>query len=176
MGYQLPRAVIEANIILDRLGVVEPPVPVEELAVKMGLQVVRAPASGSESAFLIRDSNRVIIGVNSRQSRRRQRFSIGHEIGHWRMHDGRPLIVDHSIRINKRDDVSSAATDSEEIEANAFAAALLMPRAWVQSLADQYLEYGVNDREDLVQRLAGVFDVSTEAMRFRLINLGIFAG
>ncbi|MGW4521345.1 ImmA/IrrE family metallo-endopeptidase [Amycolatopsis sp. NPDC004378] len=148
----------------------------EEIASRAGIQVVRAPSNGSESAFLVRDGRRIIIGVNSRQSRRRQRFSIAHELGHWQMHEGRPLIVDHTIRINKRDEVSSAATDTEEIEANSFAAALLMPRTWMQAAVDRELQLGVNDRDALTLSLAKEFDVSTEAMRFRLMNLGIFSG
>lgn len=172
--YRRPRAVVEAEQLLALYGISSPPVPVEEIASHAGIQVVRAASHGSESAFLIRDHSRTIIGVNSRQSRRRQRFSIAHELGHWKLHDGRALIVDHSIRINKRDNVSSAATDTEEIEANSFAAALLMPRTWVQQAVDRELQFGVNDRDDLTQSLAKEFDVSTEAMRFRLINLGIF--
>ena len=72
--------------------------------------------------------------------------------------------------------MSSAATDTEEIEANSFAAALLMPRIWVQAAVDRELQFGINDRDELTLSLAKEFDVSTEAMRFRLINLGIFSG
>ncbi|UOZ10200.1 ImmA/IrrE family metallo-endopeptidase [Amycolatopsis sp. WQ 127309] len=174
--YRRPRAVVEAERFLEQYGTTSPPVPVEEIAAWLGIQVVRAPSSGSESAFLVRDGRRTIIGVNSRQTRRRQRFSIAHELGHWQLHDGRPLIVDHTIRINKRDDLSSAATDIEEIEANSFAAGLLMPKNWVQASADREQLLGVVDRDQLTLSLAKEFDVSTEAIRFRLINLGIFSG
>lgn len=174
--YKRPRAVAEAERFLEQYGTTSPPVPVEEIAGWLGIQVVRAPSNGSESASLVRDGRRTIIGVNSRQTRRRQRFSIAHELGHWQMHEGRPLIIDHTIRINNRDEMSSAATDTEEIEANSFAAALLMPRIWVQAAVDRELQFGINDRDELTLSLAKEFDVSTEAMRFRLINLGIFSG
>lgn len=34
------------------------------------------------------------------------------------LHDGKRLIVDQSVMINKRDDVSSQAMDWQEIQAN----------------------------------------------------------
>lgn len=164
-----------ARNFLDKRGILSAPVPVEDLAWQEDIQVVRSPASGGESAFLMRSAQATIIGINSLTSRRRQRFSIAHELGHWFLHDGRPLIVDHSIRINKRDQVSSAATDHEEIEANAFAAALLMPAHLVQRAVDREQEFGIDSRDTLVQSLAKEFDVSTEAMGYRLINLGVFS-
>ena len=162
--------------LLERHGIVQPPVPVEQLARDEGIQVVRTQAAGTESGFILRDSKRTVIGINSRNSRKRQRFTIAHELGHWQLHhDGRPLIVDHTIRINKRDEVSSAATDHEEIQANAFAAALLMPDEMVQAAVKREVALGIGSRDDLVQTLADEFDVSGEAMGFRLINLGIFS-
>ncbi|WP_216213061.1 ImmA/IrrE family metallo-endopeptidase [Amycolatopsis aidingensis] len=160
--------------LLTKYGIHTSPTPVEPIARSEGIQVVRAPASGSESGFLLRDAERVVIGINSQTSRRRQRFTIAHELGHWKLHDGRPLIVDHTIRINKRDQVSSAATDYEEIEANAFAAALLMPAELVQAAVDREQKTGIESRDDLIQALAEEFDVSSEAMGYRLINLGVF--
>jgi Zn-dependent peptidase ImmA (M78 family) len=162
--------------LLKQHGIVKPPVPVEDLARSEGIQVVRTQASGTESGFILRDGKRIVIGINSRNSRKRQRFTIAHELGHWRLHhDGRPLIVDHTIRINKRDEVSSAATDHEEIQANAFAAALLMPEEMVQAAVEREVSLGIDSRDDLVQSLAEEFDVGGEAMGFRLINLGVFS-
>ncbi|GAA3012871.1 ImmA/IrrE family metallo-endopeptidase [Actinokineospora diospyrosa] len=174
--YRKPRAVSLAEQLLKKHGVTSAPTPVEEIAVAEGIKVVRAPAKGTESAFLIRDGRRTIIGLNSRTSARRQRFSIAHELGHWQLHKGKRLIVDHSIRINNRDHVSSAGTDIEEIEANNFAAALLMPRLLLQAAVDRELDGEVASRDSLALTLAHEFDVSTEAMKFRLINLGIFVG
>lgn len=163
-----------ADELLNRHGIAKPTVPVEDLARDEGIQVVRTQASGDESGFILRDGRRTIIGINSRNSRRRQRFTIAHELGHWLLHEGR-LIVDHTIRINRRDKVSNAATDRQEVEANAFAAALLMPEEFVQVSVDRELSFGTDSRERLIQALANEYDVSSEAMGFRLINLGIFS-
>jgi Zn-dependent peptidase ImmA (M78 family) len=154
--------------------VIRPPVPVDEIAQNERITIARSSADASESGFLLRDGDVVIIGLNSRNTRRRQRFTIAHELGHWLLHEGRPIIVDHAVRINKRDQVSSAATDQEEIDANAFAAALLMPQEQVHASVQRELRMGVPSRDELTQKLANEFDVSHEAMSIRLINLGIY--
>ena len=80
-----------------------------------------------------------MIGVNDLHAPRRQRFTIAHEVGHLEMHKGRPLVLDH-VRMNMRDATSSTATDVEEIEANQFAAAILMPSDLVIREARRLLE------------------------------------
>jgi Zn-dependent peptidase ImmA (M78 family) len=148
---------------------------VEQIAVACGIQVVRTAADWQESGFLLRDDSRTIIGINSKNSPRRQRFTIAHELGHWMLHKGKPLIVDQSVMINKRNDVSSKATDEEEIAANQFAAELLMPHSLILNAVHQLLTSGVGSREELVTTLARNFDVSGEAMGWRLINLGVLS-
>lgn len=163
-----------ATSFLAKHDIASPPVPVDELARREGIQIVRSSAEPSESGFLLRDREVVIIGLNSRNTRRRQRFTVAHELGHWLLHEGRPIIVDHAVRINKRDSVSSAATDQEEIDANAFAAALLMPEEMVRAAVQRELRADIPSRDALTQKLASEFDVSHEAMNIRLINLGIY--
>ncbi|GHF74127.1 hypothetical protein GCM10017566_54870 [Amycolatopsis bartoniae] len=117
-----------------------------------------------------------MIGINSRHSPKRQRFTIAHELGHWLLHDGKPLIVDQSVMmINKRDDLSSQATNLEEIEANGFAAELLMPRTLMMEAIRRQLSFGHSSREEFVTAIAKEFDVSVDAMGFRLMNLGVFS-
>lgn len=70
------------------------------------------------------------------------------------------------IRINKRDEVSSAATDREEIQANSFAAALRMPGSLLQASVEREVSLGIDARDDLIQTLAEEFDVSGEEMGF----------
>jgi Zn-dependent peptidase ImmA (M78 family) len=70
------------------------------------------------TGLLLREGGAKLIAVNSAHHPRRQRFTIAHELGHPQMHDG-AYIVDSTVRINRRDDLSSMATDSQEIEANA---------------------------------------------------------
>lgn len=160
-----------ARRILGEHGVLRAPVPVDRLAKKLGARLSYQPFSGSDdvSGLLYRDGTRTIIGVNSAHAPTRQRFTIAHELGHLLLHPGRPMILDRA-RVNLRDSVSSMATDSQEIEANQFAAALLMPRDF---LLAELKRLPAKQSDLLIEGLAQKFDVSREAIRHRLVNLGI---
>jgi Zn-dependent peptidase ImmA (M78 family) len=154
-------------------GIVKPPVPVTEIARSAGAKVVFAPYKGDVSGILFRGGDQDVIGVNSDHVMQRQRFTVAHELGHRALHPGRELILDVPVRVNFRDRTSSMATDREEIEANAFAAALLMPEQMIRTAVED-LPPGVRrDPEVTAQRLAKVFNVSITALGFRLINLGL---
>jgi Zn-dependent peptidase ImmA (M78 family) len=172
---QLRRREIErlAEDLRKRHGFTSAPVPVEKIAELEAIEVIRVSAGWNESGFLLRErDSRPVIGINRKNSPKRQRFTLAHELGHWQLHRGKPLIVDHSVMINKRDDVSSQATEPEEIQANQFAAALLMPESLVRNSA---VSGGFRSRDDLIARLATEFDVSTDSMTWRLVNLGILS-
>ena len=172
---QLRRHEIErlAEDLLSRHALNTTPISVETIAEREGIEVIRVSAGWNESGFLLREQDaHPVIGINRKNSPKRQRFTIAHELGHWQLHQGKPLIVDHSVMINKRDDVSSQATEPEEIQANQFAAALLMPE---QLVRDRAAVGGFRSRDDLISRLAAEFDVSTDSMTWRLVNLGILS-
>jgi Zn-dependent peptidase ImmA (M78 family) len=161
-----------ARQLLTEYSIEQAPVPVEEVATKQGAEIVRQRSDGPESGFALRVDGRWIIGVNTQTSRLRQRFSIAHELGHLLLHEGKQLIVT-SARIDLRNSVSSMGTDAEEIDANRFAAELLMPRDLVMKSVSAIIKEKQPTRDELVRRLAREFDVSTDAMGYRLINLGI---
>jgi Zn-dependent peptidase ImmA (M78 family) len=163
----------KAAELLDQLNIAEIPVPVERVVAAIGARVVLERMGSDVSGMTYRQGNNMIIGLNSAHHPRRRRFTAAHEVGHVVLHRGRPLLIDSSIRVNFRDPVSSMATDAEEIEANAFAAALLMPKDDVVGAAEALVVRGVKSRDRLVNQLAAAFDVSPEAMGFRLINLGV---
>ena len=161
-----------ARELLASLGIYQPPVPVEELAMRLGVNIVRDALGQGVSGVLYRqDKGQSVIAVNASHAVVRQRFSIAHEIGHLRLHAGRPIIVDHLVRgrVNMRDERSSLATSREEIEANGFAAALLMPAEWISTDVNGSLG-GAPGRT--VESLAERYNVSEQAMEFRLVNLG----
>lgn len=89
---------------------------------------------------------------------------------------GAPSNLDGRARVNFRDGLSSMATDQEEIDANAFAAALLMGAGWVRSAFETVVRNAtINSEDELAEVLAARFGVSRQAMLFRLINLGLVA-
>jgi Zn-dependent peptidase ImmA (M78 family) len=137
---------------------------------------LRATASDLEddiSGLLVVERNRGAIGYNSSHASVRQRFTIAHEIGHYALHvkngDSR-LFLDRYV-VYRRDDQSSQGNDREEIEANAFAAALLMPAKLVRDELRK-LNLDLDDEDDL-NILAKRFKVSPAAITFRLGNLGL---
>lgn len=169
------RARSAARQIVRDLNIAHPPVDVEAIAAGRGIEILRHRFDGPESGFALRDGSRWYIGINTQTSRRRQRFTAAHELGHLILHEGKELIVDQAVlRVDLRNDISSMGTDSEEVEANTFAAALLMPeRIVLGSAADLIHANGGISRDALISELAKIFDVSSEAMGYRLISLGI---
>ena len=165
----------EVKKLLDDNGVAMPPVPVDRIAESLGAIISFEPFEGKDdlSGILYRDGKNKIIGINSAHAQNRQRFSIAHEIGHLRLHS-KELFVDKVVRVNFRDNKSSLATDKEEIEANTFAAGLLMPKNFINTEIDSLIKKRqALDKDELIEHLSRAFHVSTQAVEYRLINLGI---
>lgn len=95
-----------------------------------------------------------LIWVNARHAAVRCRFTVAHELGHLRC-GHTPDIVDPVKNFYE-------TRDPKEIQANAFAAELLMPEAGMLELVDG--EPGLDD----VVRIAAHFGVSALAVRHRL--------
>jgi Zn-dependent peptidase ImmA (M78 family) len=99
------------------------------IARDMGARVVFEPSEGEVAGMLFQDNvdGQVVIVINSLKAKTRQRFSVAHEVGHLRLHE-LPIHVCRSIYVRFRNERSSLVIDWEEIAANRFAAALLMPQ------------------------------------------------
>ncbi|MEO7793967.1 MAG: ImmA/IrrE family metallo-endopeptidase [Thermoanaerobaculia bacterium] len=170
------RAEREAVALLEELGIASPAVNVEDIATKLGIAVVRAKLEDNTSAMLIRKGSEALIMLDEGQVRERQRFSIAHELGHFRLHQ-EPVFVDKSpMHISYRNTASSLAQEPREIEANAFAAELLMPGRWVCDEVERLRNSGRSlDEDELVMELKKTFKVSEPAIKFRLLNLGLIS-
>lgn len=144
--------------------------PIERIAKLLGLQVKFEPFEGNLSGCTVREENRATVGINSLHHVNRQRFTLAHEIGHFLLHEGKKIIIDRGFRVNLRLTATSAVDDPEEIEANLFAAELLMP----ESLVRKDLSNKELDIEDgsVIRELADHYKVSSQALIYRLVNLG----
>lgn len=161
----------KVSVILKEANITQPPVPIEELARSLGVQVQCGVLPDELSGLLYRKDSRKkpIIGVNSAHAKVRQRFTIAHELGHMILHD-EPVHVDRGFSVKFRDARSSTAEHRAEIEANQFAAEILMPTQLIRNeIKKKSIDMG---DDDLLHVLANRFQVSVQAMVFRLINLG----
>jgi Zn-dependent peptidase ImmA (M78 family) len=147
------------------------PLPIDRIVAGHGIRLVRSPLAGDDdvSGFYQKEQGREVIGVNSLHAPVRQRFTIAHELGHAVLHGREGLHLDQAFKLRFRNATSSLAVDSEEMDANAFAAELLMPANEVIDRLSDGLD--VND-DQAVRTLARHFGVSQQAMTYRVVNLG----
>jgi Zn-dependent peptidase ImmA (M78 family) len=140
------------------------------LAALLGAEIVLQPYTGEISGVVHRNKDgSAVIGINSLHPTQRQRFTIAHEIGHLLLHAHEQLHVDKNFPIGLRSGISGKAIDENEIEANQFAAALLMPPAF---MAEDIKPLIGTDVLRAVQKLAAKYKVSEQAMSIRLSTLG----
>jgi Zn-dependent peptidase ImmA (M78 family) len=101
----------------------------------------------------ITSGDRVAVAYNQDQHRHRQRFTVAHEIGHF--------MLGHTSKNHDRSDDNIP----EEIEANQFAAELLMPLSM--------LKHEIKGGNKICGHLAKRFDVSEEALWIRIKECGL---
>jgi Zn-dependent peptidase ImmA (M78 family) len=164
----------QAESLIASLGITQAPVPVEDVAKHLGLRVISMDLDEDISGLLITKPDMSCIVVRKSDGVSRKRFSIAHEVGHFvlrhQFEAGGHVHVDRGYRVSHRDKRSSAGTDLREIEANQFAAALLMPSPLVTETIRALGREELNDED--VTNLARQFNVSEQAMTIRLSVLG----
>ena len=154
--------------LLNNCEISDAPVPVEEIAEYLRAEIRYSPFDGELAGMLVRsDDGEIVIGVNSVHHTNRQRFTIAHECGHLVLHKGIDVHIDRSFRVNRRDERSTQAIDPDEIEANRFAAELLMP---YDMIADDIIDIDIEDDEEL-KELAEKYQVSGQALTHRINDL-----
>lgn len=159
-----PQAFTAGEKLLWKFGISSPEeIDLDAIAFDRGLTIRRRPLEGAD-ARLVAFENRGVITVNSLQSPKRQRFSIGHELSHW-LYD-RPSNGDGMLACSK-DDVSprNQAAKGKEADANRFSADLLLPPYLVIPRI-QSRETNVN----LATEIAGEFNVSLPAAAIRIVR------
>lgn len=155
--------------LIAQFGIKLAPIPLDRIVRGLGVRVQYAPLDGELSGMAFIKDGVGVIGVNSLHSPNRQRFTLAHELGHIRLHRQQ---LENGVHVDKgslrRDSLASQGTDATEIEANNFAAELLMPTPILEAV----LEGRHIDLEDdeFVELMAKKFKVSPIALQFRLQN------
>ena len=159
----------QAKSVLAQCRVRRAPVPVRRIARLLGIVVKAEPVEDDLSGALVREGGQAVIGVNSLHHKNRQRFTIAHELGHFRLHDSVPFHMDDDFRrVDFRAKSNPHVSAQDEIEANQFAAELLMPEDFLRADLDKKR----GPSEPNVEALAKRYAVSRQAMEIRLRNLG----
>ncbi len=153
--------------ILQGLGVYEPEdIDLDLVAFSLNADIKRAALSDCEGNIIGTDS-KAIITINSDADPRRQRFSLGHELGHWVNDRGRNLTYrcdtnDMRQRSMRKDDFRQ----QKEVRANQFSAELMMP--------NHIFSHSLNNLDittESVNYLANEFNVSRTSATIRFVEV-----
>jgi Zn-dependent peptidase ImmA (M78 family) len=164
----------KAQALLDSFGIQTVPISVEKIAKAMGARLQYSPLDEELSGMIFIKDGIPIIGVNSLHHPNRQRFTVAHELAHLHLHRDH---ISRNVHVDKRfaesmlrrDAAASTGTEQLEIDANQFAAALLMPKARLEELL-AVTQLDIED-EQALEHLAKKFKVSKATLQYRIRNL-----
>ncbi|TGK87957.1 ImmA/IrrE family metallo-endopeptidase [Leptospira bourretii] len=179
-GRKNPELIAE-NLLNEFPSLQKLPIAIEKIIGKKGIDLHVTELPSDISGILNVENKEYSIFVQESHHEHRQRFTMAHELGHFLIHHPETTHIDRKSYF--RSPLSSTALDREEIEANRFAAAILMPKEMVMQEVKRFIEtYGedIIDTEEennpLITSLATKFKVSPAAMMLRLQNLEILDG
>lgn len=163
----------KAESLLNEQGFYSAGFDISKLVKKLNIELIKRTFVDDISGLLAINNNKIVISYNESEDVKRQRFTIAHELGHYILHSkDQPFFIDKAPKVMYRNNASTTGDVYKEREANAFAAALLMPKA----LVDIEIQNCFYTGDAAVKHLAKQFKVSEQAMSFRLSNLGYYMG
>ena len=153
-----------AEDLLKNYGINQPiEIDLEAIAHCEGVQVKYRELKGYE-ARLVGYENKAIATITTSTKLTRQRFSLGHELGHWHHHRGRSF----ECRVNE-DVMSDKKKSNVERVADEYSADLLMPSYIFTPLASQYSRAEFNG----IEELSNTFKTSLTSTAFRFIDANV---
>ena len=134
----------------------------EDLAMALGVVVLDGELKAAD-AWLVRKKSSGIIRVSrSIPEPGRRRFAIAHELGHWQLH----RVMSQLVSCTNADMVSRYKASAPELEANAFAAELIMPRHLFEPAMSQS-----RPTAQFVNHLADLFGTTRTSVAYRIADL-----
>lgn len=159
-----PTAYRQPSRLLEDLGITEPQeINIEAIAQYCGATIVYESMAGCE-ARIIGYGDRAIITVNDSSQRGRQRFSGGHELGHWLWDRGKAAFACTERTFN-----AEWGQENQEQRANRYAADLLLPEFMFRPRA-----FRRESTFSTVKELSEQFQTSLTATAIRLVEFGSF--
>jgi hypothetical protein len=155
--------VTPAEKMLQSLGVTCPEdIDLNAIAWELGVIDVKLRELDGCEARIAGLGDRAIVSLDPRPMRRRRRFSLAHELGHWVHHRGETTFC-------RAEDIGEGGNHNGfEQSANAFAADLILPTYLVSPIARTCSRLTVR----FVKNIAGRFDATKSAATLRLVALG----
>ena len=162
-----------AQMILDRLGIEEVPIPIVAIMKSLNFQVVAGELKDEISGIIGIDDDLAknfksskVIAINNKDNVGHQRFTMAHELAHY-LFD-----FDVSNQIVYYNTYNTFEDENEvERRANYFAANLLMPEKKFKKEFDNVVIK--NNLYVTVEKLSQIFQVSGEAVRRRISELSL---
>lgn len=160
-----------AKAVIEQLGDIALPIPVREIAAALDIAEIKPITASDFEGGLITfdDKSSGCILINENSPRRRQRFTIGHELGHY-LNPWHNLGSGGQFMCKAQDMFVSGSPAGErqkmEVEANQFSAELLMPTKFIRSDIKRLRSPEI----DHIVSLADKYDVSKESMGRRYLE------
>lgn len=154
-----PRARNEAANVLAKFGIAKPPIDPERIAESMGINVVYVdfePEMSTEISGFYDFKSKTII-VNKDIPPNRKTFTIAHELGHAILHQEYVASLQYEAMPRSNFHWEKPA---EEVEADVFAACLLVPKSMLKS----YRNYA--DVSELSEMFAVSPDVIVNQLKY----------
>lgn len=147
------------------------PIKIEEIVWNEKINIVEHEFNDEASGILVINDENITIGVDKNSGNERKRFTIAHELGHYVLHNERSNMFVDKVFFRKKSDGYTSKEEKIEREANYFAANILMPEKLIfQAVSNLTCDLY---EDETVSKLAKDFNVSSSAMLYRLINLGV---
>ncbi len=156
-------AILRAREIISELHIEKPEhIIIEDIAATRGAFVKEESMKGADGRLATLGSKGIISIRQDIDILGKKRFVIAHELGHFELHRGDVF----NINCTDEEFLSWYKGNPQEIEANYFAAELLMPENIFKSRIE-----GVDASKDLIESLTSEFNTSLTATSIRFVTL-----
>jgi len=153
-----------AEDLIKKYGIDHPhDIDLEAIAYCEGVEVRYRALQGYE-ARLVGFKDRAIATITTNTIQTRQRYSLGHELGHWHHHRG----LSFECRVNEDEALNTQKSIVERV-ADEYSADLLMPTFMFSPLASQHPVPGFHT----IEELTNTFNTSMLSTAIRFIDAAV---
>lgn len=176
---------LEPEQLLEMLDINQPPFDPYRIAKLLKIEIednLDWNKLAYDGEIYINEQKNVKIWINQSNACNRRKFTVAHEIGHY-VNDVLPNYETFEQIFDDKETLSFQRNGDKnfiEYRANDFAARLLMPKKHIILQGNQIIEKykSANNgnkipKDTLIRELSSIFEVSEEAIKWRLINLNL---